>query len=83
MSIVNMIKLGIRALALWKRGKSVYRDSDALKERVEKAQGLAAQMYEKVGRPDAAQVGGALGRSAGKAFLKLKKLKEKIDNTDL
>ena len=83
MSIVNMIKLVIRALALWKRGKSVYQDTEALKEKVEKAQGLAAQVYEKVGRPDAAQVGGAMGRSAGKAFLKLKRLKEKLDNTDL
>ncbi|MDI9401898.1 MAG: hypothetical protein ACOX2U_09450 [Limisphaerales bacterium] len=83
MSIVNMIKMGVRAVTLWRRGKLTYQESEILKEKIEKAQNLAGEMYEKAGRPDAAQVGGALGKKAGKAFLSLKKFKEKLDNTDL
>lgn len=79
MSLSNWIRISMRAASLWRRGKNVYQHSEQVKEKVEQIQSMASGMYKKAGSPDAAQVGAAIGKGAANAFLKLKKLKKKLE----
>ena len=53
-----------------------------VKDRIEKTQAYANHVYEKAGRPDSAQIGAALGRGAGRAFLKFKKWQQSRSEDD-
>ena len=82
MPLLKIVSLGMKIYTLCRRGKSIYGKATMVKEKIEKTQAYADHVYEKAGRPDSAQIGAALGRGAGRAFLKFKKWQQSRSEGD-
>ncbi len=82
MPLLKIVSLGMKIYTLCRRGKSIYGKTIMVKEKIEKTQAYADHVYEKAGRPDSAQIGAALGRGAGRAFLKFKKWQQSRSEDD-
>ncbi|MBQ7589610.1 MAG: hypothetical protein IJU47_02865 [Verrucomicrobia bacterium] len=82
MPLLKIISLGMKIYTLCRKGKNIYGKAEMVKDRIEKTQAYADHVYEKAGRPDSAQIGAALGRGAGRAFLKFKKWQQSRSEED-